>query len=106
MEYGRLHFVLPPLSGVLLREKRPPQQFGREAGILLHPTSLPGAYPIGDLGKEARDFVDFLAAAGQSLWQILPLTEVDDAFSPTAPLRPLRGTPSSSARICWWRTDW
>lgn len=82
LEYGRMHFVLPPLSGVLLREKKTPRQFAREAGILLHPTSLPGAYPIGDLGKEARDFVDFLAAAGQSLWQILPLTEVDDAFSP------------------------
>lgn len=82
LEYGRLHFVLPPLSGVLLREKQPPRQFEREAGILLHPTSLPGKYPIGDLGKEARAFVDFLAAAGQSLWQILPLTEVDDAFSP------------------------
>ncbi len=82
LSYGRLNFNLPPLCGVVLRETNPPRQFGREAGILLHPTSLPGAYPIGDVGPAARSFVDFLAASGQSVWQILPLTEVDEAFSP------------------------
>ncbi|MBN1957935.1 MAG: 4-alpha-glucanotransferase [Desulfuromonadales bacterium] len=45
----------------------------RRSGILLHPTSLPGPQPIGSLGKEAYDFVDFLVAARQSIWQILPL---------------------------------
>ena len=43
------------------------------AGILLHPTSLPGIYGIGDLGPEARKFVDFLQEAGQHLWQTLPV---------------------------------
>ena len=82
LSYGCLHFTLPPLQGVILREKRLAGKYHREAGILLHPTSLPGKYPIGDIGDGARAFVDFLAAAGQSVWQILPLTEVDEAFSP------------------------
>lgn len=45
----------------------------REAGILLHPTSLPGPREYGELGAEAFRFVDFLVAAGQRVWQILPL---------------------------------
>ncbi|MCF7984530.1 MAG: 4-alpha-glucanotransferase [Thiohalocapsa sp.] len=45
----------------------------RTSGILLHPTSLPGPYGIGDLGPGAYAFVDFLAEAGQGLWQMLPL---------------------------------
>ncbi|ADC62945.1 4-alpha-glucanotransferase [Allochromatium vinosum DSM 180] len=45
----------------------------RTSGLLLHPTSLPSHYGIGDLGPSARRFVDFLAAAGQGLWQMLPL---------------------------------
>ena len=46
----------------------------RLSGILLHPTSLPSPYGIGDLGDEAYAFIDFLARAGQHLWQVLPLT--------------------------------
>lgn len=45
----------------------------RVSGILLHPTSLPGRYGIGDMGGAAYAFVDFLAAAGQLRWQVLPL---------------------------------
>ncbi|KAI9007694.1 malQ protein [Hyaloraphidium curvatum] len=45
----------------------------RLAGVLLHPTSLPGGNGVGDLGPGARKFVDFLYESGQSLWQILPL---------------------------------
>ena len=45
----------------------------RTSGILLHPTSLPGEYGIGTLGKEAMEFIDFLAESKQKLWQILPL---------------------------------
>lgn len=45
----------------------------RRSGILLHVTSLPSHYGIGDLGHEAYRFVDFLAAGGQSIWQVLPL---------------------------------
>jgi 4-alpha-glucanotransferase len=42
-------------------------QFKRSAGILLHPTSLPGKFGIGDLGSEAYKFIDFLKEAGQTL---------------------------------------
>ena len=47
--------------------------FPRASGVLLHPTSLPGDFGIGDLGPEAFRFVDFLSNAGQTYWQILPL---------------------------------
>ncbi|MCM2265043.1 MAG: 4-alpha-glucanotransferase, partial [Desulfuromonadales bacterium] len=43
----------------------------RSSGVLLHPTALPGPHGVGALGAEARAFVDFLAAAGQSVWQTL-----------------------------------
>ncbi len=48
-------------------------RFDRAAGVLLHPTCLPGAHGSGDLGAAAYRFVDWLVAAGQTLWQILPL---------------------------------
>jgi 4-alpha-glucanotransferase len=60
----------------------------RSSGIVLHPTSLPG----GTLGDEAYAFVDWLAAAGQSWWQVLPLGPPDDVGSPYA---------SSSAFAAW-----
>ena len=47
--------------------------FKRASGILLHPTSLPSKFGIGDFGKTAYDFVDFLVSAKQTLWQVLPL---------------------------------
>ena len=46
--------------------------FPRTSGLLLHPTSLPGRFGIGDLGDTAYRWVDFLAATGQTLWQVLP----------------------------------
>src|SRR5689334_14714358 len=54
----------------------------RSAGVLLHPTSLPGPYGIGDIGPTALEWIDFLAAAGQSWWQILPLGPTGFADSP------------------------
>ncbi len=54
----------------------------RESGILMHITSLPGPYGIGSMGKNAYDFVDFLERAGQSYWQILPLTPTGFGDSP------------------------
>src|ERR1017187_5719084 len=54
----------------------------RSSGILLHPTSLPSRGGIGDLGPAAYEFVAWLAAAGQSLWQILPLGPVGYGNSP------------------------
>ncbi len=54
----------------------------RRAGILLHPTSLPGLGPTGVLGAEAYRFVDFLSDSGQSIWQFLPLSPPDPTGSP------------------------
>lgn len=48
-------------------------KFNRAAGVLLHPTCLPGAHGSGDLGAAAYRFVDWLVSAGQTLWQVLPL---------------------------------
>ena len=56
----------------------------RTSGVLLHPTSFPGPYGIGDLGPEAYRFVDFLVSAGQSLWQVLPLGPTGYGDSPYA----------------------
>jgi 4-alpha-glucanotransferase len=58
--------------------------FPRSSGILLHPTSLPGRYGIGDLGPDAYALADFLRAAGQSLWQMLPLGPTGYGDSPYA----------------------
>src|SRR5262245_7630009 len=59
-------------------------KIARASGVLLHPTSLPGPFGIGDFGPEARRFVDFLAAAGQSFWQIMPLGPPGYGGSPYA----------------------
>src|SRR5262245_31858140 len=45
----------------------------RRAGLLLHPTSLPSRHGVGDIGAEAEQFLDWAAAAGQTVWQVLPL---------------------------------
>jgi 4-alpha-glucanotransferase len=58
--------------------------FPRSSGILLHPTSLPGRFGIGDLGDEAYAFADFLAASGQNLWQMLPVGPTSFGDSPYA----------------------
>ena len=54
----------------------------RLSGILVHPTSFPSPYGIGDLGQTAYDFIDFLKKAGQSLWQCLPLGPTGFGDSP------------------------
>ncbi len=57
--------------------------FGRRrAGLLLHPTSLPGGYGNGDLGPDAYRFVEFMAACGFTVWQTLPLGPTHDDLSP------------------------
>jgi len=58
--------------------------FSRASGILLHPTSLPGPFGIGDLGPAAYAFADFLVKSGQSLWQMLPLGPTGYGDSPYA----------------------
>lgn len=54
----------------------------RTSGVLLHPTSLPSAYAIGDFGVSSYEFIDRLKKGKQTLWQILPLCPVDEANSP------------------------
>jgi 4-alpha-glucanotransferase len=56
--------------------------FSRCSGILLHITSLPGGHGIGDLGASAHEFVEFLADAGQKIWQVLPLGPTGYGDSP------------------------
>jgi 4-alpha-glucanotransferase len=56
----------------------------RASGLLLHVTSLPSRFGIGDLGPEAYRFADFLADAGQTLWQVLPLVPTGYGYSPYA----------------------
>jgi 4-alpha-glucanotransferase len=67
--------------------------FPRASGILLHPTSLPGRFGIGDLGKEAYKFADFLASTGQRLWQVLPLGPTGYGNSPYQCLSVFAGNP-------------
>ncbi len=65
----------------------------RRCGILCHPTSLPGPFGIGALGQAARQFVDWLAQAGQTLWQILPLGPTGYGDSPYQPFSAFAGNP-------------
>ncbi|MBD2043306.1 4-alpha-glucanotransferase [Microcoleus sp. FACHB-672] len=65
----------------------------RASGILLHPSSLPGRFGIGDLGPEAYRFVDFLAESGQQLWQVLPLGPTGYGNSPYMSYSALAGNP-------------
>jgi 4-alpha-glucanotransferase len=67
--------------------------FTRSAGIILHPTSLPGPDGIGDLGPEAFRWVNFLAESGCSLWQILPLGPTGYGDSPYQCFSAMAGNP-------------
>ncbi|MDR3763205.1 MAG: 4-alpha-glucanotransferase [Acidobacteriota bacterium] len=68
-------------------------KFSRSAGILLHPTCLPGPYGVGDLGPEAFAFLDFLSAAGQKIWQVLPLNPTGYGDSPYQCFSAFAGNP-------------
>ncbi len=65
----------------------------RNSGVLLHITSLPGRFGIGDMGKEAFKFVDFLKETGQHFWQILPLGPTSFGNSPYQCLSVFAGNP-------------
>jgi 4-alpha-glucanotransferase len=65
----------------------------RSAGVLLHPTAFPGDYGIGTLGQEAREFVDFLHAAGMRYWQICPLGPTGYGDSPYQSFSAFAGSP-------------
>lgn len=66
----------------------------RSAGLLLHVTSLPSRYGIGDLGPAAREWVDTLADMGLTWWQILPLNPPDDSNSPYSAVSAFAGNPN------------
>lgn len=68
-------------------------RFPRSSGILLHPTSLPGPYGIGELGAEAHRFADFLSESGQRIWQVLPLGPTGYADSPYQCFSAFAGNP-------------
>ena len=59
-------------------------RFPRSCGTLVHPTSFPGKYGMGDFGYEARTFIDFLERTNQTIWQVLPLTPTGYGNSPYA----------------------
>ena len=69
------------------------KKFPRSSGILLHPTSLPTRFGIGDFGPAAYYFADFLARAGQSLWQVLPLCPTGYGDSPYQSFSAFAGNP-------------
>ena len=66
---------------------------GRSCGVLLHPTSLPGAGGIGTLGENARHFIDLLAGMGMSWWQVLPLNPAASGNSPYSAFSAFAGNP-------------
>jgi 4-alpha-glucanotransferase len=68
-------------------------KFNRSSGILLHPTSLPGSYGIGDLGPQALRWIDFLADSECHLWQVLPLGPTGYGDSPYQCFSSFAGNP-------------
>jgi len=85
-------------------------RFPRAAGILLHPTSLPGRFGIGDLGDSALEFCSQLAAAGQTYWQMLPLGPTGYGDSPYQSLSAFAGnilliSPESLVGDGWLTAD-
>ena len=70
----------------------------RASGVLLHITSLPGPHGNGDLGQEARAFVDFLQRAGQRWWQVLPANPVGPGYSPYSGVSAFAGNPLITRR--------
>jgi 4-alpha-glucanotransferase len=65
----------------------------RDCGILMHITSLPSPYGVGTMGKEAREFVDFLKKSGQKYWQVLPLCPTGYGDSPYSSFSTFAGNP-------------
>jgi 4-alpha-glucanotransferase len=68
-------------------------RFPRSAGVLLHPTSLPGVHGIGDLGPQALRFTSYLHKAGIKIWQVLPLNPTGYGDSPYQSLSAFAGNP-------------
>src|ERR1044071_423067 len=71
----------------------PPSDGRRAAGVLLHPTSLPGGYGIGELGDHVVAFLDWAQSAGMRIWQVLPLNPPGYGASPYGCLSSFAGNP-------------
>ena len=65
----------------------------RASGVLLHPTSFPSRFGVGELGSSARQFIDFLQSAGQQFWQVLPMGPTGYGNSPYMCYSALAGNP-------------
>lgn len=89
----KLSSVFKDLPIAVVRYSEPPNP--RSAGVLLHITSLPSRFGIGDLGRGAYDFVQFLQSSGQRWWQILPLgpTSQSQCYSPYSTRSAMAGNP-------------
>ncbi|MFH1859929.1 MAG: 4-alpha-glucanotransferase [bacterium] len=84
----------PRRGGIIIGyQKESRMQFSRSSGILLHPTSLPSRFGIGDMGEGAYQFIDFLAGSGQRLWQVLPLGPTGYGNSPYNSFSAFAGNP-------------
>ena len=85
---GTAEITLRPMGSAVVFFRDDDPRLGapmpRGAGVLCHITSLPNDKGPGNIGRPARDFIDFLAAAGQKYWQILPLNPTDEHGSPYA----------------------
>ena len=89
---GKITLRLEPLQKIVYVEEKE-LVLERGAGILLHPSCLPSRYGIGDFGKSAYEFINFLVKAKQKLWQILPLNPVGYGYSPYQSPSAFAGNP-------------
>lgn len=97
------------MNGTAIHDKQPALGFHhRSSGVLLHLTSLPGPHGSGDLGREAHRFVDCLAHAGQTWWQVLPVVPPAPApgFSPYDPPSAFAGSPWLVSLQRLWDRGW
>lgn len=87
----KIEEIFKALPLAVLKLEQPANKRG--AGILMHITSLPSAFGIGDIGKEAYNFVDFLKKSGQRYWQLLPLNPISESqsYSPYSALSSMAG---------------
>lgn len=80
--------------------------FDRRSGVLLHPTSLPGPYGMGELGDHAIRWLDWLQAAGQRIWQVLPLGPTGYGDSPYQSFSSFAGNPNLISLVRLQREGW
>ena len=90
---NQAHHSSPTTDDAAAAPSTLPMTFPRNAGVLLHPTSLPGPCGIGDLGPDAHRFVDFMSAAGLKLWQMLPIGPTGYGDSPYQCFSAFAGNP-------------